>query len=218
MINGSISYRKQIKGVRNSVVFDGVNQFLTNRIFNNPSETMNSRLAVYKKIKKIRYKFHLTGSRSKYIQEIDNSIKNNSNTNYSYKIGLETLYDDFPKMEFGFKRSIGNFTSSNSRSKFVTNEPFLTIDYDFLKGFIVSFDYVSYDYRNTALDQKNRFDVANFSLSYRKENNDWTYKIFSNNLFNTDFKRNSTFSQFLISDTKTFILPRVFMLSISYNL
>ncbi len=218
MINGSFSYRKQIKGVRNSVVFDGVNQFLTNRIFNNPSETMNSRLAVYKKIKKIRYKFHLTGSRSKYIQEIDNSIKNNSSTNYSYKIGLETLYDDFPKMEFGFKRSIGNFTSSNSTSKFVTNEPFLTIDYDFLKGFIVSFDYVSYDYRNTALDQKNRFDVANFSLSYRKENNAWTYKVFSNNLFNTEFKRNSTFSQYLIADTKTYILPRVLMLSVSYNL
>ena len=218
MINGSINYTRQIKGVRNSVDFDGINQFLTNRLFNNPFDQMNSRLAVYKKIRKIRYKFDLTGSRSKYIQEIDDAIKNNISTNYSYKIGLETLYENFPKIALGFKRSIGNFTSSNSMSKFATNEPFITIDYGFLKGFIVSFDYVSYDYRNKALHQKNRFDVANFSLSYRKENNAWTYKVLSNNLFNTAFKRNSTFSQYLIADTKTYILPRVLMFSITYNL
>ena len=55
-------------------------------------------------------------------------------------------------------------------------------------------------------------------LSYRKENSAWSYKVFSNNMFNTEFKRNSSFSQFLISDTKTFILPRVIMFSIGYNL
>lgn len=218
MLNANISYTKQIRGVRNAVVFDGINQFLTNRMFNNPSESINSSLSVYKKIKKIRYKFDITSSRSNYIQEINDSIENNTNTNYSYKIGMETLYDNFPNIEVGFKRSIGSFTSSNSTSKFVTNEPFININYDFLKGFIFSFDYSLYDYRNKALNQKNRFDIANFTLSYRKENNAWTYKVISNNLSNTGFNRNSTFSQYLISDTKTFILPRVLMVSIGYNL
>ncbi len=88
----------------------------------------------------------------------------------------------------------------------------------FSKGFIFSFDYTLYDYKNKALNQRNRFDIASFTFSYRKENSAWTYKVFSNNLFNTGFKRNSSFSEYLISDTKTFILLRVLMLGISYNL
>jgi hypothetical protein len=128
------------------------------------------------------------------------------------------LYDDFPTIDIGFKRSIGNFISSNRTSNFNTNELFVTIDYDFWKGFIFSFDYTLYDFKNKALNQRNTYDVANFNLSYRKENSAWSYKVFSNNMFNTEFKRNSSFSNFLISDTKTFIFPRVLMFSIGYNL
>ncbi|MFY0630344.1 MAG: carboxypeptidase-like regulatory domain-containing protein [Flavobacteriaceae bacterium] len=218
IMNAGVNYSKQIKGVRNTVEFNEVNQFLTNRLFNNPSESINARVSIHKKIKKIRYKLDITASSLKYLQEIDNVIEDNINKNYSYKLGFETLYENFPNIEAGFKRSIGSFTSSNNTSKFRTNEPYLSVNYDFLKGFIVSFDYTSYDFKNKVLNQENRFDVANFTLSYQKENSAWTYKIFSNNLFNTSFKRNSSFSQYLISDTKTFILPRVLMFGVSYNL
>ena len=145
-------------------------------------------------------------------------IQTNKNNNYSYRIGMETLHDNFPTIDIGFKRSIGNFISNNSTSNFITNEPSLTIDYDFSKGFIFNFDYTLYDFKNKALNQRNRYDVANFTISYRKENSPWSYKMFSNNLFNSVFKRNSSFSQYVISDTKTFLLPRVWMFSISYNL
>lgn len=218
MMHMSANYSKQIKGVRNTVEFDGVNQFLTNRLFNNPSENLNFRGSIRKKINKIRYKFNGSASFSKYIQEVNNTLQENKNNNYSYSFGLETLFKNFPTIDLGFKRTIGNFTSSNSTSKFITNEPYLTIDYDFLKGFIFSFDYHLYDYTNKALNQKNKYDIANLTLSYRNEDKAWTYKIFSNNVFNTGFKRNSNFSQYLISDTKTFILPRAIMIGVGYNL
>lgn len=218
IMNASVNYSKQLKGVRNTVEFDGVNQFLTSRLFNDPSENLSARAYIQKKIKNIQYQFDGSVSSSKYIQEIDNALQTNKNDNYSYSFGLKTLYKNFPTIDVGFKRSIGRFTSSNNTSEFTTNEPYLNIDYDFLKGFIFSFDYTMYDYKNKALNQRNTYDVANFTLSYRKENSAWTYKVFSNNAFNTSFKRNSSFSQFLISDTKTFVLPRVLMFSIGYNL
>jgi hypothetical protein len=218
LMNAGINYSKQIKGVRNVVEFSGVNQFLTARLFDNPSENINARGSIYKKIKKIRYKFIGSASTSNYLQEINGMIQTNKNNNYSYRIGLETLHDNFPTIDIGFKRSIGNFISNNSTSNFITNEPSLTIDYDFSKGFIFNFDYTLYDFKNKALNQRNRYDVANATLSYRKENSAWSYKMFSNNLFNSVFKRNSSFSQYVISDTKTFLLPRVWMFSISYNL
>lgn len=218
LMNAGVNYSKQIKGVRNVVEFSDVNQFLTARLFDNPSENINARGSIYKKIKKIRYKLICSASTSNYLQEINNTIQTNKNNNYSYRIGLETLYDNFPTIDIGFKRSIGNFISNNSTSNFITNEPSLTIDYDFSKGFIFNFDYTLYDFKNKALNQRNRYDIANATLSYRKENSAWSYKMFSNNLFNSVFKRNSSFSQYLISDTKTFLLPRVWMFSISYNL
>lgn len=218
LMNASLNYNKQIKGVRNTVEFNGVNQFITNRLFDDPSENIDGRVSIQKKIKKIRYKFEGSISLSNFLQEVDNIIQNNSNNNYSYSVGLETLFDNFPNIELGFKRSTGKFTASNNTSEFRTNEPYFSLNYDFLEAFIFSFDYTSYDFKNEALNQKNTFDVANFTLSYRKENSPWEYKILSNNLFNAGFKRNSSFSQYLISDTKTFILPRVLMFSIGYNL
>ena len=218
IMNLSANYSKQIRGVRNTVEFDGINQFLTPQLFKNPSESVDFRGNIYKKINKVRYKLDGSTSFATFLQEVDNTFQKNRNDNYSYNFGLETTFESFPNIEIGFKKSVGSFTSSNNKSRFKTNEPFVKIDYDFLKGFIFSFDYTLYDFENKTLNQKNRFDVANFTLSYRKENSAWSYKVFSNNLFNTGFKRNSSFSQFLISDTRTFILSRVLMFSIGYNL
>lgn len=213
----NINYTKQTKGNQNTVEFDGVNQFLTTQMFDNPSESIRIRSSIYKKINNIRYKFDGTISSAKFIQKIDNLFQTNKNENYSYSIGFETLYENFPTIDIGFKRTIGKFTSNNT-SRFIINEPFFTFGYDFWKGFIFSFDYRLYDYKNKSLNQKNKFDTANFTLSYQKENSAWTYKVFSNNIFNTRFKRNFRFNQYLISDTKTFILPRVIMIGIGYNL
>lgn len=217
-LNLSVNYSKQTKGVKDAVEFEGINQFLTPRLIDNPQENFSFRSNIQKKIYRIKYKFKGTANFSKFIQVVDNVFQQNRNNNYSYSIGFETLFNDFPNLDIGFKQSTGKFISSQNTSRFLTNEPFITVNYDFLKRFILSFEYNLYDFQNKTLNQKNRFDVANFSLSYQKENSAWKYKIFSNNLFNTGFKRNSSFSQYLISDTKTFILPRILMISIGYNL
>jgi len=45
-----------------------------------------------------------------------------------------------------------------------------------------------------------------------------TLKITTQNLLNAQFKQSNSFSDFLISDSKTFILPRIVLFSIGYNL
>ena len=103
-------------------------------------------------------------------------------------------------------------------SKFITTQPFINIDYNFLEDFIFNFDYTKSNYQNKTLGQKNTYEIANATLSYKKENSAWSYKITAQNLFNAKFKQSNSFSDFLISDTKTFILPRIIMFSIGYNL
>lgn len=218
MLFANLSYNKQIKGVRSTVDFNNINQFLTVKMFDNPSESIRGNINLQKTIKKLKYKFDVGFNNSKYIQELNQNFSTNKNNNYNYELGLETLFNNFPTIEIGVKRNIGTFISSNNTSKFVTTEPFITIDYDFLEGFIFNFDYKLSNYQNKTLGQKNVYEIANTTLSYKKENSAWSYKITAQNLFNAQFKQSNRFSDYVISDTKTFILPRIVMFSIGYNL
>ncbi|APG66068.1 hypothetical protein LPB136_12115 [Tenacibaculum todarodis] len=218
MFNASINYNKKLNGFRNAVEFDGVNRFLTIQLLENPSENWGFNSSIRKRIKKIRYKLSSNYSNASYLQNIDNMFSTNKNENYSFDVGAETLFDDFPTIEVGFKRSIGNFTSNNSTSKFTTDEPYINVDYDFLKGFIFNFDYTHYNYQNKAQRVENSYEIANTTLSYKNDDSAWSYKVTAQNLFNTTFKQDNRFSDYLISDTKTHILPRIIMFSIGYNL
>jgi len=128
------------------------------------------------------------------------------------------MFDDFPTIEVGVSRNIGHFISSLNTSKFITTAPFATIDYRFLDGFIFNFDYRKSIYENKDLSQKNTYEIANATLSYKNEDSAWSYKVGAQNMFNTQFKQSNRFSEYVVLDTKTFILPRILMFSIGYNL
>lgn len=74
------------------------------------------------------------------------------------------------------------------------------------------------DYQNKTLEQKNTYEIANATLSYKGENSAWSYKIMAQNMLNAQFKQSNSFSDFLISDLRTFILPRIVLFNIGYNL
>ncbi len=211
-------YQKKVEGLRNTVEFDGVNRFLTIELLKNANENWNASVFVEKKIKKIKYKIGADYFSSKYIQKINSSLVNNKSNDYSLDVGLETLFDEFPYLDIGFRKNIGNYISSNTESTFTTDEPYANLEYDFLNAFKFNFDYRYYLYENKAQQLKNNYQLANASLLYQKEDSPWTFKLEAKNIFNTTFKRSNSFSDYLVSDTKTFILPRVVMLSISYKL
>ena len=226
MISASANYTKKLKGFTNVVVFDDVNpdptqrtnQFLTRQLISNPSEDWMLRSFLHKTIKKIKYKLEGDINLSTYVQNINNQIQSNKSNNYSLETGIETLFDNFPTIEIGYKRTIGSYTAGNSTTNFVRSEPFVNIDYDFLKGFIFNFDYKRSSYQNKSLNQKNVYELANATLSYKNDDSAWSYKIKATNLFNTTFKQSNSFSDYLIRDTKTYLLPRVVMFSVAYNL
>ena len=91
-------------------------------------------------------------------------------------------------------------------------------DYDFLNRFIFSFDYSYYTYQNKELNQNNTYQLSNSSLQYRKEDSAWSFKFNAQNIFDVQFKNSNSFSSYIISDSKTYIMPRVLMFSIGYNL
>ena len=218
MLFSSVNYTKKVKGIQNAVQFEETNQYISPEMVNNPEERWSFNLSIDKKIKNLKYGLKTNASTSKYLQKINNDFVTNKNNRIGYELSVKTLFDKFPTVELGFKQNIGNYISSNQTTKFITNEPYLTIDYDFLKGFILSFDYENYSYQNKNFNQKNTYQLANATLSYKNEDSAWSFKIDAQNLFNVKYKNDNSFSSYIISDSKTYILPRIMMFTVGYNL
>ncbi|RXP56185.1 carboxypeptidase-like regulatory domain-containing protein [Lutibacter sp. HS1-25] len=218
MLFSILNYTKKVKGIQNTVQFEGVNQFITPIIINNPEERYSFNLNVTKKIKDIKYGISTNAATSKFLQNINTVTVTNQSNSIGYKVLAKTLFDKFPTVEFGFEQNFGSYISSDLNSRFVTNRPYLNIDYDFLEGFIFSFEFENYRYENTMLNQKNKYQILNSTLSYRNENSVWSFKFEAKNLFNANFKQFNSFSTYIISDSKTYILPRILLFTIGYNL
>lgn len=212
------NYIEQIRGVQDAVNYQGINQYVTPILLDNPKTSWRLFGNIRKKISDISFSLGLRYNVSKYKQQVNEVFTINKNNNLSYNVAAKTLFDDFPIIEVGFRQSFGNYTLGSTKSEFVTSEPFLNIDYDFWKDFIASFDYTAYRYNNKAFNQQNNYEIANASLYYKRDSSAWSFKLEAQNLFNVKFKNRNSFSSYIISDTKTYILPRIIMFSVGYNL
>lgn len=217
-IYATANYSKQIEGIVNQVNYEGINQVISPLFVNNASETWGLIGRVSKKVSEINFQTGMRYNHATYLQFVNDLSFENQNINTSYNFSAKTLFDDLPILEVGWRQSFGNFKLSNTTTNFATMEPFVNLDYDFLDGFIVSADFTSYTYKNKSLNQKNNYEIANASLFYQKESSAWSFKVEAQNLFDVQFKNQNTFTSYIIADSRTFILPRILLLSVGYNL
>lgn len=212
------SYLNKLRGFTNTVAFNSVNRFTTVELLSDVSEHWSMGANLEKTIGKLKYKVSADYFGTEFVQKIDQSLVKNKSHNYSYELGIETLFEKFPSIEFGYRGVHGNYLSSNQVNSFSSYEPFIEVTYDFLKSFQWNFDYTYHQYRNVALGVRNTYQLANTGLLYQQEDSPWTFKISAKNLWNAAFKRSNSFSDYLVVDTKTFVMPRVVLLSVNYRL
>ncbi|MBG7630920.1 MAG: carboxypeptidase-like regulatory domain-containing protein, partial [Bacteroidetes bacterium] len=211
---GGIYYINKTRGIQNRIQAEGINSYQTAIMVNNPNESWSGNLAIEKTIKTIKYKFKTRLSTTKYIENINSTTIETNRNQLSYELSAKTLNEKYPILEVGFKQSLGVYASSQQTSKFTTNEPFANIAYDFLDTFKCSFDYIHYNYQNKSQNLGNKYDIANAAFSYGKDLSAWEFKITAQNLFDVQFKRRNSFNSYIISDIRTYIMPRVLIFSV----
>ncbi len=217
-LNLSTSFNKKVKDYKNVTQLDGINQFNTSILFEQPEHSWNVSGRIAKKIKKIKYKFRGSYSYRDFFQIVNTETNKNISKNVSGTLSAETSFKKHPNIEIGYTKDFNNYRSSGSISKFENDAFFVNIEYDFLNDFIFKADYNLDNYQNKSLNIKNTFDTANASLFYQVEDSAWGFEINATNVFNTKFKQDNSFSDFLITDSQTFILPRIIMFKVAYKL
>ncbi len=217
LMSGSIGFNKKIKSIRNKVQLQGIDRFTMPFLTDNPETTWTFRANIRKKLGKLTAKLKGNLHFSDYLQEVNSQISKNESSTQNFGVELATNFKKLPNLEVGYTKGFSKFISANSTSNFSSENPYINLEYDFLKGFTLLADYSRTNYRDNN-NQKNSYEIANASLFYQKEDSAWGFKITGTNILGVDFKNNNSFSDFLISDNKTFILPRIWLFTVTYKL
>lgn len=216
--SASAHYTEQVKGVQNAVVYEGVNRILSTILLDNPQRRWGVSGSIGKRLWDLDLGMSLRYNVSQYQQQVNEDFETNQNQQGNYRLSVKTLIEDWPMVELGFRQGLGFFSLGGVESESVTTEPYANINYDFWGGFIASFDYSAYQYRNKTMTQRNRHQVANASLYYKNDSSAWSFQVEARNLFDVAFKNQHSFSSYIISDRRTYILPRIIMFTVGYNL
>lgn len=214
--NGMVSFNKKVNTIRNEIELEGINQFNTPILSDNPETNYNVNGSFTKTIYRFRLKLNTRLSWFNYFQTLNNATTSSDRNNQKIGILLKTAHKKWPGFSIGYTKGFSQF-SGLTKSNYQTDALTADADITFFKFWTYKFEYENL--RNTNNNnQSNFYDIANTSLRYQKKNSPFGFELSINNLFDNNVKNDYSFSDYLISERKTFILPRVFMFSISYKL
>lgn len=212
----SAGFNKKVKTTRNEIQINGINQVTKPILTDNPETNWRLNGSVSKKIYRFELKLNTDLSWFKYIQNLNNSITKNDRNNQNMGFVFRTYYKKWPEISIGYNKGFSQF-SGITQSKFESDNLTADLEFSIMKHFTFKFDN-QYQKNKNNLNQINFYNIANTSIRYEKKNSPFGFELFANNLFNYNLKNDFNFSDFMISETRTFVMPRVVMLSLSYKL
>ncbi|SDS30514.1 TonB-dependent receptor [Winogradskyella sediminis] len=217
-LNFNTSFNKRIESIKTVSELNGIESFNTAIMFDQPEHNWMLSGRVSKKINKIRYNLSSRFSYNDNFQILNNETNINISKSISSTIGIETSFKNYPNIEINYTKDFNNYKALNNTSKFENDQLEVILEYDFLNDFIFKADYTFDNYSNKSQATQTTFDTANASLFYQKEDSPWGFEVNATNLVDVKFKQQNSFNAFVISDSRTFILPRIVMFKVSYKL
>ncbi len=218
IINAKIDYKRRTRFIRNQVQIEEIDQFLTPILQNTPETIVSGVGNLRKKIKKFNFKLNTRLQYTTFQKNINNRNSEDERIDINVGSSVETRFKKWPNFELGYSMNFNKYNSVGVSTDFMTNEPYGNIQYAFLNNFTFTFDYKYTRFKNLETDITTTFDIANVSLLYKKNNSPFGFEISTSNLFNAEFRQNNSWSDFLISDTRDFIIPRILMLTLHYKI
>lgn len=216
--NLNTSFNKRVQTIKTVTELNGIESFNTAIMFDQPEHNWTVGGRVSKKINKIRYNLSSRFSYNDFFQILNNETNLNISKSISSTVGLETSFKKHPNLELNYTKDFSNYQARGINNEFENGRLEVILEYHFLNDFIFKADYTYDNYNNKSQAITNTFDTANASLFYQKEDSPWGFEVNATNIFDVRFKQQNSFNAFVISDTRTFILPRIVMFKLSYKL
>lgn len=218
-VRSSLGYNHRLESIRSRTKLKGIDFISTDILTSLPDNNYNASLYLSKYNDHVTYNLNGNVGFRNYKRIVNNEILGYNSNSFSYGAGIDFHQKNWPNVELNFDQSFSFFSSENgSETKFMRVSPSLDIDYNFWKDFIFKVDYQFNYYENKATGQNNTFGIGNASIFYEPKDNPWGFGIDAKNIFDVDYENNNYTTNFLVSDSRTYLQPRIILFKISYRL
>jgi len=219
-INGSINYSRRIESVKYNSLLVGINQVSTpiNMESNFPDETFSGYGEFSKRVKKLQFNANARISYSTTFNNINARVTESTSFIQNYKASVRSNFRDWPNFELGYNTIINDYDNGGLQETYFTNSPFANVDMKFLKHFTLTADWNLYNYSNKSNTVENQYSFLDANLYFRKGDSPWEFKIQATNILDTKFTNSDSFSDEYNTTTQYFVLPRIVMLMVKYDL
>ena len=216
--NAGVSYTNRPSSIRNVTQIEGIDQINTLILTRLPENAYAINASFTKQLDK--YKLSVSGNTSfnDYSRVINGSQQDFNSNGFGYSASAKTKYDKAPNFELGLRQSFNSFNgSATTANRFTQIDPFFNVEYTFWKNFTFNGDYTFTFFENRDQNQTNRFQTANATLFYKQESSPWSFELRATNVFDINLRNQNSINQFVVSDTRTFLQPRIVLLKVGYK-
>lgn len=218
-INANLNYTKRINGIKSDAKIVAINQVSTpfNISSNFPDETFSAFGSFSKRFKTLQFEASTRFSYSDLNNQFNDEIRNSESFTQNYQASVRTNFKKGPNVEVGYNYTRNRYDNANNESTFLTDRPFVEIDYQFLKAFTFEADYNYFNYRDTEDTISNEYAFLNSSLSYQKSKSRWEFTLQAQNLLDVRTINNDSFSENFNTTNEYVVLPRIVGLRVRYE-
>ncbi|EDP94708.1 carboxypeptidase-like regulatory domain-containing protein [Kordia algicida OT-1] len=215
----SLILNYQTKGIntKNETNLEGINSITTPSQFNFADSFFILGGSISKGYEKIKFSLRANINKVDYDTPLNGELINNNTISFNIGSGFSTRFENYPNIEVNYNKSISKY-SSVFNNQFNQNTLSTFLEYNFLKSIIIKANYKYENYTNNEQNITNEFNILDTSFYYQKPNTAWGFELSAKNLLNIKFQQRNSLSNVLISDERTFILPRIIMFKLTYKL
>ena len=210
------SFNKKVRTIRNEILLDGINQFSSPIITDNPETNWRFYGSFEKKIYRFKAGINSSFHWFTYTQTLNDITTQNDRNSQNIGVTLRTANKKWPDFKIGYKKGFSQFNGI-TQSNYKTDAFDASGSIEFLKHFLYKFSYENLTNEDNN-GQSNFYEVANTSLRYQQKNNPFVFELSVNNVFDNRSKNSFSFSDYSIADYRRYVMPRVILLSVSYKL
>ncbi|WP_203294232.1 TonB-dependent receptor [Luteirhabdus pelagi] len=219
-ISASLNYSRRVEAIKNQLDIFAINQASTpfNIDSNFPDETFSAVGRFSKRVKKLQFRANANLSYSQSFNTINQQIAESTSFTQNYEGSIRSSFKEWPNFEVGYNFTLNDYENANQGRTFYTHRPFANIDVNFLKDFTLSADWEYYNYSDESNTVENTYSFLNATLYYQKGESPWEFELRGDNLLDTEFLNNDSFNEQFNTTSQYFVMPRIFMLVVRYEL
>ncbi|GEQ85492.1 TonB-dependent receptor [Patiriisocius marinistellae] len=219
-VSGNINYSRNIDAIKQNTTIEGISQVSSPVNFdsNFPDETISVFGRFSKRIKKIQFALNANLAISNTFNTINQNITESKSFTQNYRASVQSNFRDWPNLEIGYRLIMNDYDNGGREQKFTTQRPYANLDVTFLKDFQLSATWDFYDYSNDMNTVENRYSFFDADLYYQKGESPWEFSVKATNILDTGSINNDSFTDQFNTTSEYFVLPRIVMFVVKYDL